>query len=100
MLGQRLRSVSGCVRSAAAFAAPTLVAGVEVSGDHDTDGFDPARHVEDGAEPAFLEDVVVARIPRPASGILARLLDAEELETLVVVVMTPGDRRKVVATSS
>lgn len=91
--------MSGLAWSAAALAAPTLIAGVKVSGDHDTDGFDPAGYIEDSAQPALLEDVFVARIPRPAGRILARLLDTEELETLVVVVVTPGDRRKVVATS-
>ena len=81
-------------------AAAALVAGVEVARDHDADRFDPTRYVEHRVEAAFNKDVFVLGSPLPASRLLACLLDAEELETLVVIVVATRDRREVVAAAS
>jgi len=88
---------SATVCSAAAFAVAALVAGVEVAGDHDADRLHPTRHVEDRVQAALDEDVFVLRSPRPPLRLLACLFDAEELETLIVILVTAGDGREVVA---
>jgi hypothetical protein len=45
-------------------AAPRgAVAGIEVAGDDDADGFDPARHVGDAAETAFSQEFIVVAPP-------------------------------------
>jgi hypothetical protein len=39
------------------------VAGIEVAGDDDADGFHPARHVGDAAETAFRQEFIVVAPP-------------------------------------
>jgi len=81
-------------------AAAAFVAGVEVAGDHDPNRLDPTRHVEHRVEATFDEDVFVLGGSLPPRRLLTGLLDTEELEALVVVVMTAGDRGKVVAAAA
>ena len=69
--------------AAAAVLAAGPIAGIEVAGDHDPDGLDPARHVADGVQAALGEHVVVFRTRLAPTA----LLQPEELEPLVVFVI-------------
>jgi len=56
----------GCVAATAVLiiAAPRgAVAGIEVAGNDDADGFDPTRHVGDAAESAFRQEFIVVTPP-------------------------------------
>ena len=86
--------------AAAAFAAAGAAAGVEIARDDDPDRLDPARHVEHRAEAAFDDDVVVLGVQFAPARLTARLLEAEELETLVVIVTAACDRCEIAAAAA
>ncbi|MEX0669948.1 MAG: hypothetical protein WD060_05780 [Pirellulales bacterium] len=86
---------------AALFAASTLlVSGIEIAGDHDADRLNPTRHVEHGGEPTLDEDVVVFWVTRTPGRFLPGLFYTEELEPLVILLVTACDRREIVPPSS
>jgi hypothetical protein len=95
-----LVTCTATVALAVPVAAASFVAGVEVAGDHDADRLDPTRHVEHRVEAALDEDVFVLGGPLPPRRLLTSLLDTEELEALVIVVVTAGDRCEVVAAAA
>lgn len=70
-------------------------AGIEIAGDDDADRLDPAGHVTDGVEAALGEDLVILRMRLPPRCVPARLLDAEELEPLIILVVPSCHRREV-----
>ena len=73
----------------------------EIARDHDANRLHPARHVEDARQAALDQHAVVLR-PGPWAGlrIPGRLLDTEELEALVVLLVTARHRREVAAAAA
>ena len=76
----------------AASTARRLLPAVHVAGDDNADGFHPTRHVPYAIEAAFGQQFVVSSSPTISSR--GRLIHAEELEPLVVLVATTTDPRK------
>lgn len=83
-------------------AATGAVPGLEVPGDHDADGLHPAWHVDDTAQAALGEDIVVgglAGVPRRC--VAGGFVDADEkVEPFVVLVVLPCNGGEVVTTAS
>jgi hypothetical protein len=91
--------------SAAAVRPPRLVAtrpaaSVEVAGDHDPDRLHPAGHVAHVVETALGEDLIVFRTTLAARSLAAGLLDAEEVEPLVILVVAVADGLEVGTTAA
>jgi hypothetical protein len=71
------------------------VAGVEITGDHEADRLHPTRHIADALD----ENLVVVSPARLSlrRAFPAGVLDAEEIEPLVVFVVAASDRRKILS---
>jgi hypothetical protein len=98
--GSRIVAPASVVAAASLVATRRTTAGVEVAGDHDADRLDPAGDVEHGIEPALGEDIVLLAIAAASRRFAARILDAQKLEALVVLLEASGDRCKVVPSAA
>lgn len=79
---------------------PRTAAGVEIAGDHDPDRLHPARHVAHGIKAALGDDVVFGMPLFATWLVVSGILDAEELEPLVVLIVATGYRREVISAAA
>jgi hypothetical protein len=81
-------------------ASTLLVSCVEIAGNHDADRLNPTRYVEHGGETALDEDVVVFGVTWTPGCFLPGLFHTEELEPLIILLVTACNRGEIVPPSS